>query len=331
MSRIHYFQRYSTKENSVTNNTLLLFGRLYNSSVVKFEEFLSKILGYQIEVGPDFSQQVRGASSVPDAMISQSSFKIIIETKVDSWIRHDQIVNHCSGFCDEKRKILLYIGKTRLADSEVSKIKQLIKEKDAGINFAFTDFETIGSSFREVISPTDFDLQEMAEDWESYCKDAGLLDVSKYFMKVVPCGTSFEINLKYDIYFHPSGRSYSDHNYIGIYKNKSVQAIGEIETIVDVNLDDGSSKFEIVRGKMNEDIEKRIHDIIRDATTNCGYDIRNDHRFFCVKNFIQTEFIKETPYGIMGARYFDLSKLVNSIEILSLDEVAEKLKSKRWE
>ncbi len=35
MSNIHYFPRYSQKENMVTNNTLLLFSQLYNNSTVK--------------------------------------------------------------------------------------------------------------------------------------------------------------------------------------------------------------------------------------------------------------------------------------------------------
>ncbi len=40
MSEIHYFQRYSQKENVITNNTLLLFSRLYNHSPQKFNLFL---------------------------------------------------------------------------------------------------------------------------------------------------------------------------------------------------------------------------------------------------------------------------------------------------
>ena len=38
--KVHYFQRYSTKENVATANTMLLFSRLYSYSPNKFFDFL---------------------------------------------------------------------------------------------------------------------------------------------------------------------------------------------------------------------------------------------------------------------------------------------------
>jgi hypothetical protein len=47
MSEIHYFPRYSQRENVVTNNTLLLLLRLYQYNRFKFEKFLEAICAEQ--------------------------------------------------------------------------------------------------------------------------------------------------------------------------------------------------------------------------------------------------------------------------------------------
>lgn len=44
MSKIHYFQRYSQKENVVTNNTMLLFSRLYSNYPFRFECVVGSLL-----------------------------------------------------------------------------------------------------------------------------------------------------------------------------------------------------------------------------------------------------------------------------------------------
>lgn len=52
MASIHYFPRYSQKENMVTNNTLLLFSRLYNNSPYKFKLFMNNLLeDSEVEIG----------------------------------------------------------------------------------------------------------------------------------------------------------------------------------------------------------------------------------------------------------------------------------------
>ena len=84
MNTIHYFQRYSQRENVVTNNTLLLFSRLYTHNPYSFGGFINECLDAPLGVGVSFVQQKRASSkgSVPDGLISQSSFKIVIETKL---------------------------------------------------------------------------------------------------------------------------------------------------------------------------------------------------------------------------------------------------------
>ncbi|SHG37624.1 hypothetical protein [Ornithinibacillus halophilus] len=69
MANIHYFPRYSQKENMTTNNTLLLFSRLYQNSPQKFMSFTNNILeesGIELDTTVQFKQQERATSSIPD-------------------------------------------------------------------------------------------------------------------------------------------------------------------------------------------------------------------------------------------------------------------------
>ena len=84
MPKIHYFQRYSSKENTATNNTLQLLGRIYSYSPLKASQFLTDPTGESIEIGIEINQQVRGGRAVPDGQVIQRSFKVLIEAKVDT-------------------------------------------------------------------------------------------------------------------------------------------------------------------------------------------------------------------------------------------------------
>lgn len=66
--QIHYFQRYHSKENVDTSNTMLMLSRLYNYNADKFFSMLnSLILGEDESPEISFDLQVAGDESVPDA------------------------------------------------------------------------------------------------------------------------------------------------------------------------------------------------------------------------------------------------------------------------
>ena len=92
--QIHYFQRYHSKENVDTSNTMLMLSRLYNYNADKFFSMLnSLILGEDESPEITFDLQVVGDDSVPDAVISQKSFKIVVETKLYNQFYKQQLVN----------------------------------------------------------------------------------------------------------------------------------------------------------------------------------------------------------------------------------------------
>jgi len=100
----------------VTNNTMLLFARLYNASPNRFQDFLSSLLSEEnidIQIGLAFKQQTKAArgSSIPDGSLSQPSFKLLIETKLYDNQDRTQLKKHLMGFeRNQETQILLLIN-----------------------------------------------------------------------------------------------------------------------------------------------------------------------------------------------------------------------------
>src|SRR5450756_627971 len=88
MSDIHYFPRYSQRENVVTNNTLLLLLRLREYSRIRFEKFMESLCADEeqdIQLTTSwlrFRQQIGTGKSIVDGYIAQDSVKIGVETKL---------------------------------------------------------------------------------------------------------------------------------------------------------------------------------------------------------------------------------------------------------
>lgn len=131
--QIHYFQRYHSKENVDTSNTMLMLSRLYNYNADKFFSMLnSLILGEDESPEITFDLQVAGDESVPDAVISQKSFKIVVETKLYNQFDKQQLVNHLEQFGAEDIKVLLTIDprpmKPQLFDEMNAELKKYNSE-----------------------------------------------------------------------------------------------------------------------------------------------------------------------------------------------------------
>lgn len=132
MSKIHYFQRYSSAENVVTNNTLQLFARIYGNSPARLSQFLSALLDDQdIELGVEIRQQQKSPKSVPDGAITQRSFKLLLEAKVNALEDVNQLLCHAESFQGEEQQILLLLTKKRLADAKIQHFANAIRANSA--------------------------------------------------------------------------------------------------------------------------------------------------------------------------------------------------------
>ncbi len=96
--KIHFFQRYHSKENVDTANAMLLLSRLYTFSPAKFFTFLAKVLPENASVELHFNLQEKSKNSIPDAEITQASFKVVVETKLYGAFGLEQLKNHLLSF-----------------------------------------------------------------------------------------------------------------------------------------------------------------------------------------------------------------------------------------
>lgn len=335
---IHYFQRYHTKENVATANTLLLLSRLYYYSPAKFYRFLQhKILDGNTNLELYFQSQYKSSDSVPDAVIIQPGFKILIETKVESNIDIEQLINHIKNFNEnDNYKILITLNKEdKLKDKNEKKLQDTVKDKN--IITKHFSFSKIIESVRDILDEHDYEMIDILDDYSEYCTHDNLINDGWKKMKVRTTGATFNINMKLNVYYDDASNGYSAHDYLGIYKDKSIRAVGKIKAVVKAIYENNDVK--ILSDDKN--VDSNMKDIIKKAmidADNYGYDLRNiENNYFFVEKFIETDF-KKLGKPLQGSKIFDLTSLIknNGKEIINqkdmpdVEEIANQLKNKTW-
>jgi len=330
MPKIHYFQRYSKVENMVTNNTLQLIARIYEYSNAQASRLLSELTGEAVEIGFEINQQERANESVPDGAIIQRSFKILIESKVDSGIDEDQLLRHAKTFSNESQKILLLLSVQKMIPGHERELaNQISTANGTGIIFRNVTYEEICNSIRDLFREYEYEMKTLVEDYIEYCNDTGLFDQSRHLMRIVPCSDSVDLNKKYGIYFHSSDRGYTNHSYVGIYAGKKVHCLWQLDSVFDVEYDGVNLTKTLIQGKDTSDYDERIKNIIAESKKVCGYNVESGHRFFCGKKAIETDYSKSTPYGILSPRFINVKDVVGQFS--DAEDLAIKLKGKTWE
>lgn len=341
MSKVHYFQRYSQRENVATNNTLLLLSRLYAHDPSYLAGFLNDLVDTPeaIEVGPTFTQQrTHEGASIPDAVIEQKSFKLVVEAKRDGGARLDQLKEHLNAFEDEETKVLVLLTPFQQTDrfrtdlrEEVKKYNLEEERKGREVVEICTTFEELINGVDDTLADHDLEMRELLKDYEEYCYDEGLLPRTGSWMRAVPCGETFDDNVDLEIYYQPVARSSRQHEYLGIYKDKRVQYIGRIDKIVSADLVNGD--LHTGEDQLTQDEEERIRRAIRDARDEYGYDVATGYKFHLVEKLHQTSYEKVSPGGLISQRYFDLVKELgckNARELPDISEIARLLREKTW-
>jgi len=337
MSEIHYFQRYTQKENVVTNNTMLLFSRLYHYSPIRFRDFLQEFLEDVRDLSPGirFKQQVKAKKSVPDGIIEQDSFKVVIEAKLYDNMSHKQLVAHLDSFRNEAVQVLLLINPSLPSDDFMNRTLQDVaaynQQFGKDVQFIARTFEQIIASFKNALRQDDTEMRDMLDDFESFCSEFELLQLDQYRLRALASGATYELNLKHGIYYDPADWGYQKHKYLGLYRNKSIKAIGEIENIVTADYDQASGLC--VHESMypvNSSQITAIEAIIRDSNAIYGWDISKNHKFFLVKGFHATDYRKTSKYPIQRSKYFNLKELFDAGAWPDVQQIARKLDGMEW-
>lgn len=339
MATLNPFQHYSQGENTVTNNVLLMFSNLYEISPKFYEDFIRGLTedGSAYEIIPRFTQQVNNeGNGFIDGHIQVKASKIIIETKLDGLETVEKLIKYSDSFKDGEHKILLHLSKIKYPEDKIEEIRNKIKIKNiaGGINFYSITFGDIVENLKELANNHLYEryLQRLSDHFESYCLNMGLMPRTNHLLRVMACGESFDMNVKYQFYFDLASRGYREFNYLGIYKWKSVRYIGQVENMVLADWDEDTGLTILKESSQTTESQKeRLNNAIIESV-KLGWNLQKGHRFFLLKNFTETDYKKTSPGGIYRVRYFDLEKelkLNKSSE--DIREIAEKLKSVTWE
>lgn len=333
--KIHYFQRYHEKENVATANTMLLLSRLYSYSSDKFFRFLkSEFFSDAFEPEIVFNLQEKSVDSIPDATITQKSFKIVVETKMSDWFYTDQLLRHLKSFSDEKYKVMITLAPELMKSEKKKEFEDHLKEFNATQTYLVmhvnTTFEGIIDAIRDVIDDKDYEMQEVLDDYLNYCYNDKLIIVSDSWkrMRVQLAGTTFEFNVSENLYYDNIERGFSAHDYLGLYKEKSVRDIGKITAIITAVTTEDGIEYKAELGKLTGERKQQIARAIEDGK-NYGY-VLDATRYFFVEKFYETDFKKITPRAPMGSRVFDLTQILETENLPETQEIAELLKVKTW-
>ena len=335
--KIHYFQRYHEKENVATANTMLLLSRLYQYSSDKFFRFLkSEFFSNSFEPEITFTLQEKSVDSIPDATITQESFKIVVETKMSDWFYSDQLMRHLNSFSGEKYKVMITLAPELIAEDKKETFEKQLKEynttQDHPVIHINTTFEGIANAIQEVIDDKDYDMQEVLDDYLNYCYNDGLIAVSDSwkYMRMQLAGITIDFNISEDIYYDNAERGFRAHDYLSLYKNKSVRAVGKVCARITAIETKNGMQYEAEFGELTDERKAKILKSIADGDEH-GYDLGTiKHRYFFVEKFYETDFKKITPRAPMGTRLFDLTQVLETENIPETPPIAELLAEKTW-
>ena len=355
MAEIHYFQRYSQQENVVTNNTLLLLSRLHQEEPAVFEQLLSSMLedeqqemALEFRCGPQFTQQKGGKGSVPDGVIRQTPFHLVLETKLGHHFSGDQLARHAAALDHDGLRVLLALGKTVPGEERREELSEQVREapdlkNPDRVQVIFSSFRNLVAEVKDLIPDHRFDLVEIVDDFEAFCDDDGLMPTGSWRMRAVAVGTSHKENVAAGVYFQPEDRGYRDHQWIGLYWNKAVRHVGKVSAVVTGTIrDDKEFIPEEVKHPLKShqhepqpaltDKQKdrivKIHHAVGDQH---GWDLSRGHRFFLFEDATDVHFQKKSKYGMLHSKYFDLRNLWNRDEDpATADKVKEILEANTW-
>ena len=336
MAKVSHFQRYSGRENHVTNNTLLALRHVYQASPAKLEKVLADLLEEPLSIGLTFEQQVAGAHSVPDAVIQQAPLHIYVETKLGSGLWHDQIKRHVASIAEahpetSARKLLIGLTRGHLADGEVRSLHD--SAKAAGVTFRAVTFSELVDALKSVSPEYEPSLRATVEDYQDFVTGEGLLDDERW-LAAFPCGTSYDENERYRLYYEPPSRP-SKHmmRFIGIYRQKTVSLLGELATVVVCTYGDEGVRVEKVeRGELTDEQRQRIAQVCKETTY---YNLKADTlRFYLCNRMHPTSLRKRSAGGILQVRYLNLVSWLGSVQaadMLPAEEVAARLREQAFD
>ncbi|MBR5479527.1 MAG: hypothetical protein IKU84_05060 [Clostridia bacterium] len=347
MAGIHYFQRYHGKENVHTANAFLLINRLYQYKPQYFYKFLDALVedeqsGYDFRINMTLQAKAENkkGSTVPDAMIVQNGYRLCVEAKIEDWFYIEQIEGHLKAFdaLDTKYKIFLSLSNKNECGI-APKIKNLVSEfnkkhelsNEDRLIYRHLSFEMLVEIIENILSERDYEFIEVLDDYREYCQEQGLIDNKYQLMMAYASSATVEINKKLRLYYRKAPEK-PNADFLGLYSNKKVVAIGRIHKIVKASMPADEVVLE-EGAQVTDDELERIREAIVDSANYDDYNLRTvEHNFIFVEEFVDCNFEKTSKGGLMSGKYFELENDygIEKIKEKTVAEIAEELSRKTW-
>lgn len=333
--RISQFQKYSKKENTVTNNVLLMFSRLNDLNANYYKSIIERLNegneNQNYFPQPIFKQQVGIANGIIDGQIEVKSSKILIETKLNHTEIQNKLVKYGKVFSENCQNQLWHLSSKKFNDNEVDEINNKLKELYPTIKIQFNNLlfwdliDNLDGIYEE--NTHDMELKLLQQDFTTYCDESNLISNEEFNLLFVPTGFSYDWNRKHKIYYCPVNWHSQNFKYFGLYNWKSVRTISEIETTIIADFILKSNQIIVYSNKHTQEQINRLHKSLTDlgeSQTGLKYYILPKEEFY------ETDFKKVSHGGIQGHRYKDLRDFLDKDEMEDTNQIAKKLKEKTW-
>ncbi len=334
--RISQFQKYSQKENTVTNNVLLMLSRLNDLNVNYYKSIIERLNEGNEQQPyypqPIFSQQVPMGSGIIDGQIEVKASKIVIETKLNHKESQAKLVKYAEVFNENSQNQLWHLSSKKYNKNEVYAINEELKKLYPNIKIQFNNliFSDLIDNLEGIYEENahDMELKLLVEDFKNYCNESKLISNEEFNLLFVPTGFSFDWNKKHKIYYCPVNWHSQDFKYFGLYNWKSVRTISEVETIITAEYDPVNKELSIhSKGHTEEQINRLKVSLTEVGITHTGL---LKYYVFPTNAFYETDFRKVSHGGIQGYRYKDLRDYLNMENLKELKEIASKLREVTW-
>ena len=332
--RISQFQKYSQRENTVTNNVLLMLSRLNDLNVGYYKSIIERLNEGNLQQyypQPIFTQQVSMKKGIIDGHIEVKPSKIAIETKLNSKEFIDKLVKYGEVFNENSQNQLWHLSSIKFEDNEVVEINRRLREEYPNLkiqfdNLSFSDLiENLEGIYDE--NTHDKELRLLLDDFSNYSIGSNLTSNAEYKLLFVPTGFSYNWNKKHKIYYCPTSWHSQKFKYFGLYNWKTVRTISEIETTIIADYDAKKEKLTIhSKGHSDEQIKRLENGLAELGENHLGlkYYILPESRIY------ETDFRKTSHGGIQGYRYKDLRDYLTLNDYSDLKVIAEELQKATW-
>ena len=334
--RISQFQTYSQKENTVTNNVLLMLSRL-NDLDIQYYRSIIELLNEEnpqqaYRPGPIFKQQVGSGNGIIDGHIEVKPSKIVIEAKLNTTEHPEKLIKYGVAFESISQNQLWHLSSVKFSDEEVKVIRSRLKNTypDRQIQFNSLTYEDLVNCLNAIYEENDHDqeLKLLMKDFRNYCQESNLISNADYKLLYVPTGFSYDWNRRHNMYYCPAHWHSQPFRYFGLYNWKSVRTISEIEATIVADFDSIQSKLIVhSEGHTQRQIDRLqvgLEDL-NETHEGLKYYILPEDRVF------DTDFKKSSPGGIQGYRYKDLRDYLSTDDYDDLQFIASELRQVTWQ